>query len=246
MPDAETTVMPLNRSNRPRRRVRVIEDRVGLRIAMGIGVAVALGAIGFLGRAARAQPDAAPSTPASRPTVASPRAPAVGDGAIGIRARHPLVVGADVGWNTLAGLGLDASYTAGSHLAFDVGAGYVLSGAKGGARVRWNFTTANLTPFVALGGVWSQGHADPQTFNQKDGDSFTFHVGPAAYAQAVAGLDYQDSDRMHLRVEAGWAQALRKRDLHVVSGTPESDEWNEVRLVAGGGVVVGGSIGYAF
>jgi hypothetical protein len=69
-------------------------------------------------------------------------------------------------------------------------------GPKAGARVRWNFTTGELTPFVALGGVWSAGRGAAQTTNQgKDGE-LTFHVGPAAYAQGTAGLDCQDQGRV--------------------------------------------------
>ena len=163
-----------------------------------------------------------------------------------VRSAHPLVLGADVGWNSLAGAGLRASWAFTPHLAVDVGAGYALSGPKGGARVRWNFLTADVTPFVALGAFASAGRSSPQVISQSGGDQFTFHVGPAAYAQAVGGLEYQSSERITYSFELGWAQALTHRDLHVISGTPDDVEWKQVRWVAGGGPVVGGSVGYAF
>lgn len=162
------------------------------------------------------------------------------------RAERPLVIRADVGWNTLAGLGLGASWAATPHLIADAGAGYVLSGPKAGARLRWNFTTAELTPFVAVGCTWSAGRGDPQTINHGQDDEFTFHVGPASYAQGVAGVDYQDGDRVSYRFEIGWAQELGHRDLQVVSGAPTNADWSEVRLISGGGFVLGGSVGYAF
>ena len=178
------------------------------------------------------------TSPAPIVTQAAREAPA--------RTEHPLVIRADAGWNSLAGLGLRGSWAATDRLVLDVGAGYVLAGPKAGARLRWNFSTANLTPYAALGAIVSRGHPDAQTIKQDDGDQFQFHVGPAAYAQAVAGLDFQDQDRISYSIELGWAQALNHRDVHVISGTPSDTDWREVRLVTGGGVVVGGSIGYAF
>ncbi len=163
-----------------------------------------------------------------------------------IREAHPLVLRVDIGWNTLAGLGLGASWAATPHLIAEVGAGFVLSGPKAGARVRWNLTTGDLTPFIAIGGIWSAGRGAPQTVNQGKDDEFSFHVGQAAYVQGTAGLDYQDGDRVSYRFEVGWAQALGHRDLHVVAGTPTKADWNEVRFISGGGPVLGGSVGYAF
>jgi hypothetical protein len=180
--------------------------------------------------------NAAPSAPVSlaEARVAPPRTD------------HPFVIRADVGWNSLAGLGLRGSWAATDRLMLDVGAGYVLAGPKAGARLRWNFTTAALTPYAALGAIVSRGHADAQTIKQDDGDQFQFHVGPADYAQAVAGLDFQDQDRISYSVEVGWAQALSHRDVHVISGKPSDADWREVHLATDGGLVVGGSIGYAF
>ncbi len=163
-----------------------------------------------------------------------------------IREQRPFVLRGDLGWNTLAGLGLGVSYAATAHLIVDAGVGYVLSGPKAGARLRWNFTTGALAPFVAVGGIWSAGLARPQTINQGHDDEFTFHVGQAAYAQYVVGVDLQDDDRFSYRMEIGWAQDLRARDLRLLSGTPSSADWNEVRTVAAGGLVIGGAIGYAF
>jgi hypothetical protein len=161
------------------------------------------------------------------------------------RAEHPFVVRADAGWNSLAGLGVRGSWTATPHLAFDVAAGYVLPGPKLGARVRWNFSTEALTPYVALGGTYSAGRSSPQTIGE-GGDAFTFHVGPAAYAHGVIGLDYQDRDRVTYSFEVGWAQALNDRSLYVISGSPSAADWREVRWIAAGGPVVGGAVGYAF
>jgi hypothetical protein len=164
----------------------------------------------------------------------------------GAREQHPFVIGAQVGWNTLAGLGLAASWTATRHLAFDAGAGYVISVPKAGARLRWNLLTSDVTPFVAAGGFWSFGRSTPQTITEKDGDSFAFQVGPAGYAQAVAGVDVQDASRFTFRFELGWSKDLTHRDLRVLSGTPDATSWKEVRLLAGDGLVLGGSFGYAF
>lgn len=162
------------------------------------------------------------------------------------RAAHPFVIRADVGWNSLAGAGLRGSWMATTQLAVEAGAGYVLAGPKGGARLRWNFSSANLSPYAAVGGLWSRGLPDTKTINQGQQDEFSFHLGQAVYLQSVLGLDYQDDNRFTFGLEVGWAQALNHRDLHVVSGKPTDADWKFVKAVAGGGIVLGGSIGYAF
>jgi hypothetical protein len=180
-------------------------------------------------------PSTAPASPAPESALTN----------VVYRAERPFVIRADAGWNSLAGLGLRGSWAATPHLAVDVAAGYVLPGPKVGARVRWNFSTAALTPYAAVGGFFSAGRSDPQTIND-DADAFKFHVGPAGYVQGVLGLDYQDSDRVTYSFEIGWAQALNERSLYVISGTPTASEWREVRWIAAGGPVIGGSVGYAF
>ena len=192
--------------------------------------------LALLGSAAFAQAPAALTTSAPS-SAASP---------IPIRDAHPVTLRADAGWNSLSGLGLRGSYMATSHLALEAGAGYVLAGPKAGARVRWNFTTTDLTPYVAVGGLWSGGHSAPVMLNQGKQDEFSFHVGQAAYLQSVVGMDFQDRGHLTYGFEIGWAQALNRRDVRVVSGTPADMDWNFVKAVAGGGLVLAGSVGYAF
>ena len=180
-------------------------------------------------------------------TVTPPEPPPVPSVAeVSARMEHRLALRADLGWNGLAGFGLRGSWEATPRLAVDSGAGYVLAGPKAGARVRWNFMTADLSPYVAVGAIVSAGRRGPQTITGDDGDAFTFHVGPAAFAQAVAGLDFQGRDRISYSFELGWAQALNGRDLHVISGSPSANDWREVRFAAAGGPVIGGAVGYAF
>jgi hypothetical protein len=133
-----------------------------------------------------------------------------------------------------------------SNLALEVGAGYVISGPKAGARLRWNFLTGDVTPYVAAGGIWSAGHSGPVVVNAGKEDEFSFHIGQAAYLQSVVGVDVQDASRFTYGFEVGWAQALNDRDLHLISGTPGDSDWKFVKAVAAGGIVVGGSVGYAF
>jgi hypothetical protein len=162
-----------------------------------------------------------------------------------VRAEHPFVVGAEAGWNGLAGLGLRASWNATPRFALEVGAGWVVSGPKAGARARWDFLDGAFTPYVALGAFASAGRAGAQSFNDAN-DPFTFHVGPALYGQGVAGIEARDSDRVVWSLEVGWAQDLTGRSLYVLSGQPSAKDWSEVRAIAGGGPVVAASVGYAF
>jgi hypothetical protein len=182
----------------------------------------------------------------STPWVAVAAPPAVAEvSPAPVRAAHPFVVGAEAGWNGLAGLGARASWNATPRLALEIGAGFVVAGPKAGARARWDFLDGAFTPYVALGGFASAGRAGAQSINDAN-DPFTFHVGPALYGQGVVGLETRDADRVTYGLEAGWAQDLTGRSLYVVSGHPTSKNWSEVRAIAGGGLVVAATVGYAF
>ena len=58
-------------------------------------------------------------------------------------------------------------------------------------------------------------------------------------------MGHADPQTIH-QSDGTWSQPLNHRDLTLLSGTPGSTDWKEVRLIAGGGLVLGGSIGYAF
>src|SRR6478735_5688709 len=72
-----------------------------------------------------------------------------------VRTLRPWVVSAELGINSLSGVGANATYNFTPHVALDGGLGMGLSGAKAGLRGRYNFTTANLTPFVGVGATLS-------------------------------------------------------------------------------------------
>jgi hypothetical protein len=162
------------------------------------------------------------------------------------RADHPLVLSVNAGWNTIAGLGVEASLRLREQFYLDAGAGCVVSGPKGGARLRWNLSDDDgWTPFASAGVVHSLG---PHSDQHIDGSApFTFRVGPETWAQLVVGFDGQDhGDRWVWRWELGWAQPLYRRELRLIAGQPSDADWTQVKLIAAGGLVVGVSVGYAF
>src|SRR5687768_11147304 len=83
------------------------------------------------------------------PAAASAQETAASQGPI--RAQKKLMVGAELGWNGLAGLGLNASYHVLPWLSVDAGVGLSSFRVKTGIRARANLLTSELTPFVAAG-----------------------------------------------------------------------------------------------
>jgi hypothetical protein len=187
---------------------------------------------------------ASPATPTS--SAASAALPVVPASDLSARLEKRWVLSVQLGFNTLAGLGLAGSYMATEHLAFDAALGIGLSGRKIGARGRWNFTTGNWAPFAAAGLIHATGLPQAVEFKQ-DAEQFHYTVGSATWLQLAAGLDAQaPGDWFVVRLEGGWVVPLQDEGIAVVDGNPSSSSLDAIRVLTRGKLVLGLSLGAAF
>ena len=158
-----------------------------------------------------------------------------------IRARRPLTLGAEIGWNGLGGTGLQVSYDVHPHFSIDTGLGIAATGIKVGVRGRYNFMLSKLTPFVGIGGAYGTG-----SFGSKEvvmnGATNTIAVGASPFAQAVAGASYVASNGFALQASLGYSLLLM--DNNVAIQGPVSRDVNKNALY-GSGPIASVMLGYA-
>jgi hypothetical protein len=164
-----------------------------------------------------------------------------GDGPV--RDKRRVMLGLELGWNGLAGLGLNASYNALSRLAFDAGVGLSGTGLKTGLRARVNLLTSEWTPFLGAGILYGFGLGNREV--TIPGNPLSFKVGPSPFAQLVAGVAFNDEGGFTLLLSAGYA-ALLRTNITVTSGPPDATSRQAIALITGGGLSLGVTLGYSF
>jgi hypothetical protein len=162
-----------------------------------------------------------------------------------VRTRRPWAVSAEAGIKSLSGVGANITYNLTPHVALDGGLGLGLAGGKVGLRGRYNFSAANLTPFIGAGATFSSGLAqDLEIINS--GNAVGVRVMPTAAAQAVGGLSYVADNGLALMGSVGYSWVLRDDPVQLRSGRPTPAQAKGIEALYGHGVTLGGSIGYAF
>ncbi|HLL52279.1 MAG TPA: hypothetical protein VK447_01950 [Myxococcaceae bacterium] len=163
-----------------------------------------------------------------------------------IRAQKKLMVGAELGWNGLAGFGVNASYHVLPWLSFDAGAGMSSFRLKTGIRARANILTSEWTPFVAAGFLYGFGFGD-QVFTTPvgTGETASFRVGGSPFLQLVGGVDYTSDSGFTLLGTVGYVMLLRQ-NVTFVSNPPSAAAQGILNTTFGSGISVGLTLGYSF
>jgi hypothetical protein len=182
---------------------------------------------------APAAPIAEPPPPPPRPTDHRP-----------VRARRPFFIGGELGWNGLAGFGVNFSYHPIPYFALDAGLGVALTGWRVGLRGRVNFLTGDWTPFAGLGMTYSPSSGGQEIEVQARGETVKLELLPSAYGHLAAGVNYTGAEGFvfmattgaALRVASNTRYRSGDRDIYV----------NDVRPLYRGGVIVSVAFGYAF
>ena len=162
-----------------------------------------------------------------------------------VRRLRPLAVSGELGWNSLAGAGLNLTYHFTPYGAVDAGFGLGASGWRTGLRGRVNFFDSDLTPFAAAGVFYSMGSRDPVRPPEAV-NAFAFTVAPSPFALLVVGAAYATPTGVSLMVTAGYAKLLRSDNVRIVEGNPDREQRRALRLWLGSGVSASISAGYAF
>ncbi|MFC1643153.1 hypothetical protein ACFL5O_10805 [Myxococcota bacterium] len=162
---------------------------------------------------------------------------------VSVRERWRFSVGGEIGWNSLAGLGVNLSYHLIPHLAADLGAGVGMGGTKGGLRLRVNLLKSKWTPLFGVGVLYSIGSGGEDVETKVNKESVTLRILGTPYIQSVVGVNYTGQSRFVSTVTAGYAFRLRD-NVRFVSGS--RDAFDTIRPFFGSGLVVAASLGYAF
>jgi len=150
----------------------------------------------------------------------------------------------ELGWNGLAGIGVDAGWRALPFVTVEGGAGFSLLKWKGGVRIRAHLRPARYTPFIAAGALFASGDS-AETRLDFAGNPLRYRTRPSQYAQLAAGLDYVGEDGVTLMATLGWAFLLAP-NVDITLGTPNATQSRLLFLAYDSGPVASFAVGYSF
>lgn len=196
-------------------------------------------------------PDTLPDIDEEVPPAPAPAAPLPSAAAAlrpppPIRAQRRIALLGELGWNGLAGFGAIVTYHAHPHVSFDLGAGLAAVGGKLGLRARYNISKKPVTPFLGVGILGATGFDAPTRDIGPDDSEINIEIKPAAFLQAVAGIDWTSPSGFTLVGAAGYAWLLTGDNVVILTGEPTKDEQDALDAVFRSGVVISVAIGYSF
>lgn len=162
-----------------------------------------------------------------------------------VRGKRKILVGAELAWNGLGGLGLTAAYHLLPQATVELAAGFGVAGWKGGVRARYNLLTGEATPFVGVGFIHAFGLGSTLPIPSGSGNASDVIVRDVSYVQAVGGLDYTSSGGFTFLATLGYAFRLND-PVEVVGPALDNGQRQTVGLLYGSGLVVGIALGYSF
>lgn len=195
-------------------------------------------------------PPAAPATttapPPPAPATTTPQAPTPPP-ELDLRSnreRRPFFIGGELGWNGLAGLGVNFSYHPHPHLAIDTGAGLSLTGWRISGRVRGNLLKSEWTPFIAAGMSYATGLGDADVELESKGEKAKLRVLPSPFLQIGGGVNYTGREGFAFTATTGYSILLRDYNTRFASGS--RDTYDDVKAIYDGGLIISVAFGYAF
>jgi hypothetical protein len=162
-----------------------------------------------------------------------------------IRSQRHFGLMVEAGWNSLSGVGMQATYHFMPQLSLDMAGGLSSLGWKAGARARYNFLTSNFTPFLGAGFMIGSGGGDEPLAFESGTSTVLARVRPAPFAQVVGGLEYVADGGFSIMATAGYAFALTQ-NLEIVAGTPTEAQRQAFEVVFGNGISLGLALGHTF
>lgn len=149
-----------------------------------------------------------------------------------------------MGWNGLAGLGVNFSYHLVPHFAIDTGAGISATGWRVGARARANFLTGEWTPFLGAGVSFASGTGGQEFEAESGGEKAKLEVLSSPFLQFAGGVNYTGSEGFVFTATTGYSLLLKKENTRYVSGS--RDAYDDLQAIYEGGLIVSVAFGYAF
>lgn len=162
---------------------------------------------------------------------------------LSIREQRRWVIAGEIGWNSLPGFGPTLTYNIVPELSLDTGFGVSMVGPKVGLRVRGNLLRSNWTPTFGAAILYGAGTSHQDVDATVRGENVTYRLYRSPFAQFTAGASYTGSDGFAFLAIVGYAILLRENAVFVDGSR---DAFDTIRNLAGSGVVVAASFGYAF
>lgn len=160
------------------------------------------------------------------------------------RAEHPFAVAFELGYNGLAGLGLNAVYHPIPAVAVDAGFGYGGGGYKTGLRARWLMLDSAWSPFAGAGASLDLGKGDERIENTQDANHVSYRLRPTLYLQGVGGVQYAEDGFLFV-LAGGWAHRNHE-NIVALEGVPNNVQKQGLDLAYQGGLVLSLALGYVF
>lgn len=187
--------------------------------------------------AAKVRPHAVVIAPANEP-----------DSQESVRARRRFAIAGELGWNSLTGMGIHATFHPIPLLALELGTGLSTTGFKGGVRFRVNLLESAWTPTFGAAFMYGSGSGGKDLkvkVEVKDEEqTLKFRVLGSPYVQVVGGVNYTSRGGFVVMTTVGWAFLLRGHNIKYIDGPKESME--DIEPAFGGGLVIASALGYAF
>jgi hypothetical protein len=157
--------------------------------------------------------------------------------------RRPFFIGGELGWNGLAGLGVNFSYHPIPYFAMDTGLGLAVSGLRLGIRARANLLTGEWTPFLGAGITYSGGTGGKSFEIQSKGEKAQLELLDSGFVQLAGGVNYTGSEGFVFMATTGYAILLRN-NTRFVSGNRAA--YDDLKSLYKGGLILSVAFGYAF
>lgn len=208
-------------------------------------------------------PLATTPVPAPQPTVATPAQPAAVTQHweteaqphelatsslaedVPVRELRRIAISGELGWNTLPGLGALFTFHPISAIALETGLGLSPAGLKTGLRARWNILPSSWTPTIGAGLLYATGTGDSDAESELNGKDISFKVLGSPFAQLVAGVNFTGEGHFFFSALAGYAVLLREKNVVLTEGDPDPDDFDVLKSILGGGIVLSITVGGA-
>ncbi len=167
---------------------------------------------------------------------------------LAVRADNDWAITGELGWNSLAGFGINVTKYVTPNVAVDLGLGLGLQLFKSGLRGRYFFTKKKFAPYAGLGVIYAPLEVEGIELDS-DGDGVIddiVNLNSSLYAQLTLGFEYMSRGGFVFGMNVGYAPLLQDNYDEPAGGFNNSETKVGLDLAYGSGIVFGANMGFAF
>jgi len=162
-----------------------------------------------------------------------------------VRSVQRFMVGGNLGWNSLTGLGVVATGHITPMIGVDLGVGMSGMGIKAGGRVRGTLSESRTPPYVAAGAFDTSGSMGGPVENVEDGNAISFELLPSTFGMFVVGVDHTAASGLVVHAEVGYARLLTGDNVKMLTGKINAMQQMTFDLMYTSGVAVAVTVGWS-